>query len=86
MNVFISWSGSSSKAVAEVLRDWLPDMISACDPRISSRDIDAGARWYPDLVKQLEQAQVGVVCITSDNLGDPWIYFETGAVAKKPRW
>lgn len=83
MKIFISWSGPRSKAVAEALRDWLPDIIQACEPWISSEDIDPGARWSSDLAKQLEQTQFGIICLTPDNLGAAWIHFEAGAVSKK---
>jgi hypothetical protein len=83
VKVFICWSEERSKAMAEALRDWLPDVIQAIDPWISSRDIETGARWYVDLTKQLEKTQIGIVCITADNLESPWIYFESGSVAKK---
>jgi len=83
MKIFISWSGDQSKAMAEALRDWLPDVIQACEPWISSKDIDPGARWSSDLAKQLEQIQFGIICLTPENLTAPWIHFEAGAVSKK---
>jgi hypothetical protein len=69
--------------MAEALRDWLPDVIQACEPWISSEDIDPGARWSSDLAKQLEQVQFGIICLTPKNLTATWIHFEAGAVSKK---
>lgn len=83
MKIFISWSGDQSKAMAEALREWLPDVIQASEPWISSKDIDPGARWSSDLAKQLEQIQFGIICLTPENLTSPWIHFEAGAVSKK---
>jgi hypothetical protein len=82
MKVFISWSGDMSKAVAEALRDWLPLVIQAVEPWVSSHDIERGVRWSPVLTKELEQTKVGIICLTPDNLEAPWILFEAGALSK----
>jgi len=82
MKVFISWSGDMSKAVAEALRGWLPLVIQAVEPWVSSHDIERGVRWSPALTKELEQTKVGIICLTPDNLKAPWILFEAGALSK----
>lgn len=83
MKIFISWSESRSKVIAEALRDWLPDVIQACEPWLSSEDIDPGSRWSFDLAKQLDETRFGIFCLTPENLNAPWILFEAGAVSKK---
>ena len=82
MNIFISWSGAKSRLAAEALRDWLPSMIQATKPWVSSEDIAKGARWSSDLTKQLETSKVGIICLTIDNMQSPWLLFEAGALAK----
>jgi hypothetical protein len=42
MKIFVSWSGRRSKAVAELMSDWLKCVIQASQPWISTRDIDRG--------------------------------------------
>ncbi len=46
MKIFVSWSGKRSKAVAELMSDWLKCVIQASQPWISTRDIDRGAIWF----------------------------------------
>lgn len=82
MKIFISWSGNRSKAVAEIMSDWLRCVIQASQPWISTRDIDRGAIWFSEINDKLKDISVGVVCLTQDNKNKPWILFETGALAK----
>ena len=82
MKIFISWSGSRSKAVAIALRRWIPDVIQFVEPWMSETDIEAGARWGRDIEKELEETQFGIICVTKDNQNAPWLLFETGALAK----
>ena len=82
MKVFISWSGSRARAVAEALRDWLPDIIQSVEPWVSSEDIGAGERWSSEIAKQLSDTRFGIICVTPENQEAPWLLFETGALAK----
>ena len=59
MKVFVSWSLPRSKAVAEALAGWLPLVIQAVDPWISS-EMTKGVRWTPELAKKLEESKVGI--------------------------
>jgi hypothetical protein len=49
---------------------------------MSESHIDKGAKWSPEIAAQLEQAQIGIICLTQDNLTDSWINFEAGALSK----
>lgn len=82
MKVFISWSGARSRAVAELLNDWIKCVIQATRPWISTRDIDRGALWFSEISDQLKDTSVGIVCLTQENKDKPWILFESGALAK----
>jgi len=82
MKIFISWAGNRSKAVAEILSDWIKCVLQATKPWISTRDIDRGALWFSEIHDQLKDTSVGIVCLTMENKNRPWILFETGALAK----
>jgi hypothetical protein len=82
MDIFISWSGARSLAVAEALRDWLPMIINAAKPFLSVADIDKGARWSSEIATRLEKAKAGIICLTPTNVGSHWILFEAGALSK----
>lgn len=81
MKVFLSWSGGRSKSVAETLGTWISQVIQAVDPWISSA-IEKGVRWQAEIADRLEEAKVGIICLTSSNLTEPWILFEAGALSK----
>ncbi|MCJ7646408.1 TIR domain-containing protein [bacterium] len=81
MLVFISWSGSKSKALAESLKTWLGQVIQAVDPWLSA-DIEKGVRWNPELSEKLENSRIGIICLTRENLNSKWILFEAGALSK----
>ncbi len=82
MKVFISWSGDRSKKVAELLDDWIQCVIQSVNPWMSSKDIDRGALWFPEIADQLANTSIGIVCLTMENKNKPWILFESGALAK----
>ena len=82
MKVFISWSGERSRALAEVLRRWLPAVIQVVKPYYSPDDTVKGARWSTEIAKELESSRVGLICVTPENLDAPWLLFEAGALSK----
>ncbi len=82
MKVFLSWSGTKSRLIAETLHEWLPNVIQAVRPWLSASDIDKGARWSSDIALQLEETQFGIICLTPENLDAAWVLFEAGALSK----
>lgn len=82
MKVFLSWSGTRSQRVATALRDWLPNVLQAVSPWLSSSDIQVGARWANELDLQLQESRVGIICLTPENLAAPWLLYEAGALSK----
>ncbi|SRR6266446_587386 len=83
MKCFISWSGERSKAVAEAVRYWLPKVIQAIEPWMSSDDIEKGTRWRSGLASELEQSRIGIICLTQENLESTWLHFEAGALSRQ---
>ena len=82
MDVFISWSGHRSGMIARALAELLPDAIQSLKAWMSEHDIGAGARWGHELNRQLESSHFGVICLTPENIGAPWLLFEAGSLAK----
>ena len=82
MRVFISWSGDTSKRLAEALRDWLPGVLQAVKPYFTPNDIEKGTRWSGEIAGELEKASFGLFCLTRDNINSPWMMFEAGALSK----
>ena len=81
--VFISWSGSQSRRLAEVFHWWLPRALHSVRPYFTPEDIAKGGRWNLAIAKELETSSVGVICLTRENMFAPWIMFEAGALAKQ---
>jgi hypothetical protein len=81
-NILISWSGERSLLVAKAIRKWLPKIIQTAKPWMSDTDIAKGSRGLDDLSKALEGIKVGISCLTPENLREPWILFEAGALSK----
>jgi hypothetical protein len=50
---------------------------------MSAADIDKGAKWSTEISRELEQANFAVSCLTPENLNEPWLLFEAGALSKK---
>lgn len=82
MKIFISWSGESSKNVAEALKIWIPCFFESAEVFFSPEDIEKGQNWSKRLTEELADCNYGIVCLTSENKNAPWINFEAGAIAK----
>lgn len=84
MKLFISWSGKLSKEVAKLLQNWLENTVftdESIETFISSEDIDAGADWLNDIKCNLLEADCAIIVLTKDNIGAPWLNFESGSIA-----
>ena len=81
--VFISWSGERSRRIGKALSDWLPSVLQAVKPYYSPDDIEKGTKWSTEISKSLSDCDIGIICLTRDNLEKAWILFEAGALSKK---
>ena len=81
MQVFLSWSGESSKEMADALKPWLADVVPGLSVWMSDHDLEAGAAWGTELHEQLKRADFGILCVTRDNVNAPWMLYEAGALA-----
>lgn len=82
MDIFISWSGARSKKLAEALREWLPNVIQTLEPWCSESDLEKGSRWLREVSEKLESTNFGIICLTPENIDEPWVLFEAGALSK----
>ncbi|WP_258805099.1 toll/interleukin-1 receptor domain-containing protein [Pseudarthrobacter sp. NS4] len=85
MKVFLSWSGVDTKshAVARALDEWLPTVLNAVDPWISSRGLMAGLQWNQQLDRELDNTNFGIIVVTPWNQHSQWLNFEAGALSKR---
>ena len=82
MDIFITWSGDRSKAMATELSQWLRLVNHYFHPWMSERDIPKGARWFEVIGNKLSKSSVGIICVTPENLDSTWLHFEAGAISK----
>lgn len=82
MNLFLSWSKERSRSFATFLHGWLPSVIQRIEPWMSSQDIDKGQRWGRQLSDRLASTAEGIICVTAENMSQPWLNFEAGSLAK----
>jgi hypothetical protein len=80
--VFISWSGPLSQKLGEALPKWLPATLQFVKPYFSPEDIYKGTKWNSEISVELDNSNIGIICLTRDNIEKPWILFEAGALSK----
>ncbi len=83
MKIFLSWSKPKSHETALAFREWLPSVIQSIEPYVSSEDINKGTRWSGEIAKELDESSFGILCVTKENLEEPWLMFEAGALSKR---
>lgn len=82
MKAFLSWSGQKSHKMALAFSEWIPCVIQAVEPWVSSKDIDRGSIWFTEIFDHLNDTNLGIVFVTRENQNKPWLLFESGALSK----
>lgn len=82
MHIFLSWSGTLSKNIANEFKDLLEQILPGNDVYVSNQEIRSGERWVANIGKGLEDASYGLLFVNPSNKDAPWILFEAGALAK----
>ena len=80
--IFLSWSGARSLRLATALKDGLQILFPEADFVISSEDMSLGVRWSQEIGRQLAESNTGIICVTPENVDNPWLLFEAGALSK----
>lgn len=84
MKIFISWSGELSKEFAKATRIWMETIFDEeIEYFMSDEDVQPGQRWLRELSNSLDDADLGLLCLTNENLFSQWIGFEAGWMAKR---
>jgi hypothetical protein len=50
-----------------------------------SMDTEKGALWFTDLKSELQDARMGLICVTPESVASPWLHFEAGILSKALR-
>jgi hypothetical protein len=57
-------------------------MFDNIDPWFSDTDIRAGTTWFGEIQERLNASKYGIIVVTTENLGKPWLNFEAGSLSK----
>ena len=80
MRIFVSWSGASSRVMAEGFHGWLPLVLQGSRPWLSTEDIRKGTLWQAEITEALKPPAAGIFCLTRESLASDWLHVEAGAI------
>ena len=81
MEIFISWSGSRGKYLADCLVRILDEVNHNLKPWVSDR-LAAGKEWLSELNDKLATCDVGLVIVTPESRKSEWLHYEAGSLKK----
>jgi TIR domain len=80
--IFLCWSGTRSRRFAEAIKAWLVQVLGdSVEPSMSTQ-IEKGTEWFEELRNALDNAHCGILCLTPEAIGSPWIHFEAGLLVQ----
>ncbi|MBU8865574.1 toll/interleukin-1 receptor domain-containing protein [Paenarthrobacter sp. MMS21-TAE1-1] len=68
--------------MAQAIYKCLPSLFDNAKPWISTEN-RSGSIWLPEIDKQLSDTDFGIVCVSKQNQGAPWLNYEAGALSRK---
>lgn len=68
--------------MAQAIYKCLPSLFDDAKPWISTEN-RSGSIWLPEIDKQLSDTDFGIVCVSKQNQGAPWLNYEAGALSRK---
>ena len=83
--IFLCWSGTRSKRVAKALQRAIAGLDELGWRAKRSPEIAKGSLWFGQILEDLGHADAAIVCLTPENVNNPWMHFEAGAIVAKLR-
>jgi hypothetical protein len=77
--IFLSWSKEPSGEISKVIKNWIINIIPTATVFIS-KDISKGKEWGPEIKDALRNSFFGLIILTENNLKEPWLLWEAGAI------
>ncbi len=82
MSIYIGWYGNRSKLIASTLANWLTTIIKDLKIWVSESDIEKKPDQLNKLSAKLKKSDFVLFCITPENVDEPWLLFEAGALSR----
>jgi len=80
--IFISWSKPLSKVLAHEIKYIINEVFdNKIDIFMSDYSISMGDQWFPKIRDALQSSHLGIIVLTEENDNQPWLMFESGALA-----
>ncbi len=82
LKVFIGWSKEPSGKIAEQL-EWLLSRCLSGIRTFRSESMEKGIAWFQEIMDKLDEASVGLFCITPENKDSVWLHWEAATLFAK---
>jgi hypothetical protein len=79
VRIYLGWSGEQSRRIANLFRDWLPQIFDFVKPVLAADDIQPGDVRLS--YARLEGVDLAIFCLTRSNADSAWLSFEVGVAA-----